>query len=164
MSDIHIRRAVAEDAAAVAEIFSSELAVAGTLQIPYATAEQWKERLSPVQEGRISLVAVIDDEIVGNIGFYSIQRPRRKHVGGIGMAVKEQHQGRGVGTALVAAVTDLADNWLDLKRLELTVYTDNKAAIALYEKFDFRIEGEAKAFAFRGGEYVDAYYMARVIQ
>ena len=109
------------------------------------------------------MVATIDHEIVGNIGFTSIQRPRRKHVGGFGMAVKENHEGKGVGSALLAAVTDLADNWLDLKRLELTVYTDNKAAIALYEKFGFMIEGEARAFAFRNGRYVDAYYMARVI-
>ena len=56
----------------------------------------------------------------------------------------------------------MADNWLNLKRVELQVYTDNARAIHLYEKFDFVIEGTHKAFAFRDGEYVDAYSMARV--
>ncbi len=54
-------------------------------------------------------------------------RPRRRHVGEIGMAVRDDLQGRGVGTALMRAALDLADNWLDLARVELTVYTDNAA-------------------------------------
>ncbi len=60
------------------------------------------------------------------------------------------------------ALVDTADNWLDIKRLELTVYTDNAAALALYKKFGFETEGQLKAFGFRDGTYVDAYTMARV--
>ncbi|EPR3746035.1 GNAT family N-acetyltransferase, partial [Escherichia coli] len=33
---------------------------------------------------------------------------------------------------------------------------------AVYKKFGFHIEGTGKNYAFRNGEYVDAYYMARV--
>jgi putative acetyltransferase len=44
----------------------------------------------------------------------------------------------------------------------LTVYTDNPAALALYRKFGFEQEGLLKAFAYRAGDYVDAYTMARV--
>ena len=54
------------------------------------------------------------------------------------------------------------DNWLNLKRVELHVYTDNARAIHLYEKFGFVTEDTHRAFAFRDGEYVDAYSMARV--
>ena len=34
--------------------------------------------------------------------------------------------------------------------------------IALYEKFGFEKEGTHRRYAFRGGEYVDAYSMARI--
>ena len=34
-------------------------------------------------------------------------------------------QGMGVGTALMRAALDLADNWLGLRRVELTIYADN---------------------------------------
>ncbi len=78
------------------------------------------------------------------------------------MAVRDDWQGKGVGTALMGAALDLADNWLDLTRVELTVYTDNAAGIALYEKFGFEIEGTHRRYAFRNGEYVDAYSMARL--
>jgi putative acetyltransferase len=67
-----------------------------------------------------------------------------------------------VGSALLEAVIELADKWLNLTRLEMEVYTDNEAAIALYKKFGFEIEGTLRKFAFRDGEYVDAYAMSRI--
>ena len=80
----------------------------------------------------------------------------------LGMGVHDDFQNKGVGTRLLQAVLDLADNWLNLKRVELQVFTDNARAVHLYEKFGFIVEGTHEAFAFREGEYVDAYYMARV--
>ncbi len=78
------------------------------------------------------------------------------------MAVRDDWQGKGVGTALMEAVLDLADNWLNLTRIELSVYTDNAAGDALYKKFGFEIEGTHRRYAFRNGEYTDAYSMARI--
>jgi putative acetyltransferase len=57
---------------------------------------------------------------------------------------------------------DLADNWLNLRRLELEVYTDNEPAIRLYERFGFEREGTLRQHAFRAGRYVDSYLMARL--
>jgi putative acetyltransferase len=78
------------------------------------------------------------------------------------MAVRDDRQRRGVGTALLRAAIELADGWLNYQRLELTVYTDNLAALHLYRKFGFTIEGTCRAYAFRDGTYVDAYAMARL--
>ena len=78
------------------------------------------------------------------------------------MAVHDDFQDKGIGTALMEAAMDMADNWLNVKRAELQVYTDNARAIHLYEKSGFLIEGTHRAFAFRDGQYVDAHSMARV--
>src|SRR5215216_6062734 len=51
-------------------------------------------------------------------------------LGNIGMAVHDDWQGKGIGTALMEAALDLADNWLNLTRIELRVYTDNAAGVA----------------------------------
>jgi L-phenylalanine/L-methionine N-acetyltransferase len=59
---------------------------------------------------------------------------------------------------------DLTDNWLGLTRLDLRVFVDNGAAIALYRKFGFEVEGTHKWFALRGGEYADAHVMVRLEQ
>ncbi len=42
------------------------------------------------------------------------------------------------------------------------MFTDNPAAIALYRKFGFEIEGTSRAYAMRDGVLVDAYHMARL--
>jgi len=111
-----------------------------------------------------SLAACVkNDEVVGQLSLNTfLNHPRRKHVGQIGMAVRDDWQGKGVGTALMEAVIDLADNWLNLTRLELEVFVDNTPAIKLYEKWDFKTEGTLVDYAFRGGEYVDTYIMARL--
>jgi L-phenylalanine/L-methionine N-acetyltransferase len=71
-------------------------------------------------------------------------------------------KGRGVGTALMQAAVDLADKWLNLTRFELEVYTDNAAAIQLYKKCGFTVEGTLAQFSFRDGQYIDSYLMARL--
>jgi RimJ/RimL family protein N-acetyltransferase len=59
-------------------------------------------------------------------------------LGDLGVCVHDDFQRRGVGSALMAELIDVADNWLDLKRLELTVYVDNEPAIRLYQKVGSR--------------------------
>lgn len=51
---------------------------------------------------------------------------------------------------------------MQMTRLELEVYVDNAPAIALYRKHGFVEEGRMRAYAFRNGEYVDVWGMARV--
>jgi L-phenylalanine/L-methionine N-acetyltransferase len=51
---------------------------------------------------------------------------------------------------------------LGLTRVEFTLYSDNAAGAALYEKFGFEIEGTHRRYAFRNGYYVHAYSMARI--
>jgi putative acetyltransferase len=162
--NITIRRTEPSDYEAVQHIFTGPQAVWGTLQLPFPSAEQWRKRLAEPPEGLFSLVACVDNnEVVGQLDLYTFpNRPRRRHVGQIGMAVRDDWQGKGVGTALMQAAVDLADKWLNLRRLELEVYIDNGPAIRLYEKFGFTIEGTLVDFAFRDGHYVDTYMMARL--
>jgi len=160
---ITIRRAVVSDAEAIQATFATPKAMAGTLQLPFPTVEMWRKRLADVPLDDFLLVAEVAGEVVGNLGLHLASKsPRRRHAGGIGMSVRDDWQGRGVGAALMAAAVDLADNWLNYTRLELTVYTDNAAALALYRRFGFGIEGTLKSYAFRGGRFVDAYTMARI--
>ena len=159
---IVVRRAAARDAAAIARIFDAPNAIAGTLQLPYPSPDAWARRLAETPENDYVLVAEVAGEVVGNLGLHPASKsPRRRHVGTFGMAVRDDVQRRGVGSALLAAAIDLADNWIGYARLELTVYTDNAAAIALYRNFGFEVEGTARQYALRDGEFVDALMMAR---
>ncbi|MCH8530904.1 MAG: GNAT family N-acetyltransferase [Saccharospirillum sp.] len=161
--EIKIRRAEPTDAIAIKEIYECPNAYSNTLQLPYPSVEMWEKRFANIPEDVYAYVALLDGVIVGNIGFKVFVNPRRRHVATFGMGVKDLAQGKGVGKALLSTVCDLADNWLNLKRIELTVYTDNESAIALYKQSGFIIEGESKAYAYRNGDYVDAYHMARIV-
>jgi len=158
---IVVRRAEPSDAEAIALIFRARGAAAGTLQNPYPSTTQWHERLTRDAEMNYVFVALADGLVVGNCGLHGTKNPRRQHVWGIGMSVRDDWQGKGVGTSMMATLIDLADNWLGALRLELTVYTDNTIAIALYKKFGFVVEGTHRAFALRDGGFVDALAMAR---
>ncbi len=161
---ITIRRAEPGDYEAVQHILAGPQVIWGTLQLPFPSVEQWRKRLAEPPEGLFSLVACVENnEVVGQLGLHTFPtRPRRRHVGQIGMAVRDDWQGKGVGTALLQAAIDLADNWLNLARLELEVFIDNAPAIRLYEKCGFTIEGTLVDYAFRDGRYVDTYIMARL--
>ena len=159
---ITIRRAEPDDYEGLTRVTECKGVIAGTQQLPYPSRELWRKRLTEATPDNYTLVAVVDGEIVGNIGLHlNTQRIARRHVGGIGMGVHDDWQGKGVGTALMVAVVDLADNWLNILRLELEVITTNEPALRLYRKFGFENEGTLKMWGFRDGKYVDVYSMAR---
>ena len=161
--NITIRRAEPNDYEALYQIFTCPKVVWGTLQLPYPSMEVWRKRLAEPAEGMYLYVALVEGRIVGNLGLdTNPNRPRRKHAGEIGMAVHDDFQGQGVGTALLHAAIDVADNWLNLQRLELSVFVDNEPAIRLYKKCGFTIEGRFPQYAFRAGQYVDVYGMGRL--
>ena len=160
--NIEIRRVEPGDYQAVCAVHAQPNVLAGTLQLPFPSEEAWKERLAKFGERDYGLVACVEGEIVGMLSLQVSTRLRRAHVGDLGMAVHDKWAGKGVGSALIKAAIDLADKWLNLTRLELTVYTDNEPALHLYKKLGFEIEGTHRKYAFRDGAYVDAYTMARV--
>lgn len=158
-----IRRADADDYEQVCEMFVSAKVYEGTLQVPYPSRDYWRRRLSENVDSVYYLVAIIDDRIVGMVHVATFpHRPRRRHAGAIGISVHADWQGKGLGKELMRAIIDFADNWLNLTRLELEVYADNEAAIHLYERFGFEVEGTLRQHAFRDGQYVDSKMMGRL--
>lgn len=161
--DIEIRRAEPGDYKAVQQVHAQPNALRGTLQLPFPSEEMWKKRLEGIGDEKYALVACVEGQIVAMGGLDLFPKsPRRRHVGHIGLAVHDKWHAKGVGTALMKALIDVADNWLNLSRLELTVFTDNEPAVKLYQKLGFVVEGTHRKYAFRDGTYADVYAMARV--
>ncbi len=158
-----IRRAEPGDYEAITRILAGPRAVWGTLQLPFPFAEFWRKRLAEPADGYYGLVACVGGELVGELGLITFPlAPRRRHAASLGMAVRDDWQGRGIGSALMQAAVDMADKWLNILRLELEVYTDNEPAVRLYKKFGFVVEGTAVRYAYRDGQFVDIYTMARL--
>jgi putative acetyltransferase len=133
----------------------------GDPQTPFRSVDSTREWIEKCPPQLIMIGAWMGEQLIGEAQV-EIGRMRRAHVAEIGVGVHGDWRRRGVATRLVGEVLDLADNWLGLRRLELKVFVDNDAAIALYRKSGFEIEGRLRGHALREGVYVDAYLMARL--
>jgi putative acetyltransferase len=116
--------------------------------------------LGKVRENFYSLVAWDWGNVPGHLGVEVFGSPRRKHGAKIGIAVSESARRLGVGSALPTSAIDLCRSWLGVLRIELVTYTDNAAAISLFKKHGFVLEGTGVGYALRSGRYVDAHFMA----
>jgi putative acetyltransferase len=165
MSQITVRRANANDAAAYARIMSHPEVQPSLLQVPFTDEALWRQRLGEEfapGSGHLPLAAEIGGVVVGTAGLHPVGASlRRRHAMALGIAIAPEAQGRGVGRALMQAMCDYADHWTQVLRLELTVFHDNARAIALYRRFGFEEEGRHRGYGLRHGRYVDALTMAR---
>jgi putative acetyltransferase len=158
-----IRRATADDAPGVAAVNSDPAVVSGTLQLPYPDVERLRKRFAEGSADDLHLVALRDGVIVGAAGLFSVSAAqRRRHARGLGIGLAPSAQGQGLGRLLMSELVHYADRWGPVLRIELTVFTDNARAIALYQRFGFRVEGTHVAYALRDGVYADVYAMARL--
>jgi L-phenylalanine/L-methionine N-acetyltransferase len=161
-----LRRATTRDAQALASSMADPAVFPGLMQLPYPSDEQWATRLAdlntPARSNDLLLLAERDGQLLGSAGLHPAVQLRRRHVSMLGISVAATAQGQGVGSALMQALCDFADGWAQVLRIELTVFSDNTRAIALYKKFGFEHEGTHRAYALRDGVYADVYAMARL--
>lgn len=162
MSDIIIRRATIDDVPALTQMHTDYAAYANTLQLPYPSTKIWETRLSSNDPLVTHFIATLDDEVVGILSVYQPSQIRRRHTATFGVTVSHHHQGKGIGSKLMAVMVDYCDNWLNVRRIELEVYALNDNGLGLYKKFGFEQEGMMRDYAFRDGEYVDAIVMSRI--
>jgi putative acetyltransferase len=162
--EIKIRAFRMSDLDDVLELRMMPKAQRETLQLPYLSYEALRQRFETQAANVYSLVAedIESGKVVGNLGLHRTTNPRRSHTAEIGMSVHDDYHGQGIGSKLLVAAIELAEKWLNITRLELTVYTDNTPAIGLYEKYDFEVEGTLRRYALREGKFVDAHTMARL--
>ncbi|GAB4422638.1 MAG: GNAT family N-acetyltransferase [Anaerolineae bacterium] len=111
----------------------------------------------------IFLVAEVDGEIIGALNLKGGTRQATRHTAVLGMSVAQTWRGQGVGSALMSQAITWARQTGVVNRLELYVYARNQAAIALYGKFGFEIEGQRRRAIYQNGEYLDDLLMALLL-
>jgi putative acetyltransferase len=98
----------------VTALYSAPAVARQTLQMPFQSADLWRERMSVDNERRVSLVALHQGEVVAQGSLEQFSRLRRAHCGAIGMGVAQKWQRQGIGRQLLTALLDVADNWMNL--------------------------------------------------
>ena len=157
-----IRPPQPDDTEDLHNLYSNPLVARTTLQMPSQEISLSRRRMEQHPPGLYRLVAEMDGRVIGSISLHQEQNPRVRHAAGLGMGVHPDYWGQGVGNALMLAILDLADNWLNLMRLELDVNVDNVAGVRLYLKHGFEIEGTRRYHAYGDGRWADSYFMGRL--
>lgn len=159
-TDYIIRPVRLEDAEMLAAIARQEGVIENTLGLPSLRVEQRIKSLSELGENDHYMVAEKTGKVVGVAGL-EVARWRRRHSGSLFLYVDTQYQGQGIGTRLLQTLLDIADQWLMLRRVELTVLTQNERAKRLYERLGFVVEGRLRMSVISQGELKDEWLMAR---
>jgi len=105
---------------------------------------------------------VLGGQIVGAGGLLGVEWEARKT--GIGYWLAEEHQGRGLMTRAVQAMTDYAFDQLELNRVEIQAGTDNRRSRAIPERLGFQQEGVLRDYERVGDRYLDIVVYALLVR
>jgi putative acetyltransferase len=161
MPEVEIRPFSLDDSEAVWRLMRQPGVIENTMGLPSQRVEQRLRGHEAADDDDHMLVAVRHGEVAGSGGLH-VGKGRRRHLATLGIAVAPTHQRAGVGDALMVALLDLADGWLGLRRVELSVLVDNHAARRLYEKHGFEPEGISRQSLVSRGALRDELRMARL--
>jgi RimJ/RimL family protein N-acetyltransferase len=132
-------------------------------EITLSIAEQ-REQIQRVhaQDRHIILIAEHEGSLLGFLmGIRGVPK-RTQHVLTVVVGIRQSSVRRGIGTQLFSEMERWAINH-GIHRLELQALLTNQVAIAFYTKQNFRIEGVMKHAQYIEGQYIDAYFMAKIL-
>lgn len=100
----------------------------------------------------------VTEKLIGGVGLHRIDYKNRHALFGIFIG-DAKSRGKGHGTEATGMVVNYAFDTLNLNRVWLQVYEDNKAAIRAYGKVGFRKEGVLRQDNYRRGRYWNTIVM-----
>ena len=129
--------------------------------MPWAAGQSLEDSRRFIRRSRAQLTAndglqaatVIDDAIVGVIGFHAIDWSNRST--SIGYWLAEAAQGRGLMTEATRVALEHAFGTWELHRVEIRVAPENCRSAAIPTRLGFTVEGRLRDVERLGGGYVD---------
>lgn len=158
MSGLKFRNLLIDDASWIAEAENDEEAAKFWEAFP-RTEHEFKQQIEKVlKEGREkTIVAELNGEPVGIVDV-GPETGRCRHAAELGIFVRREHWGKGVGSALMKKAIKLAKE-LGLRKLVLNTTEGNERAIRLYKKFGFEIEAYKSGYVYVDGSWRKEYIM-----
>ncbi|CAN5626188.1 hypothetical protein BH10ACT1_BH10ACT1_19470 [soil metagenome] len=156
---VAVRLATTADADAFVDLM---VAVAGEgrwigRELPLDVDDRRRAFLDGIEDPeRLSLVATRDDVVIGSLG---LEHDGIGHAG-LGMLLAADARGQGIGSALLVEAIAWADAHPVVHKVTLQAWPHNAAALALYRRHGFTVEGVLRRhWRRRNGELWDAVVM-----
>lgn len=117
---------------------------------------------SAIADSNTVIFAICDKTNGRHIG--NIKLDRFDYISGtceLGLMIgNPDYHGKGIGKEVCSLVTNYAFERLNLRKVSLTVYGNNPAAIRLYKSIGFVEEGCLREHVYISGAYVDKIWMS----
>jgi len=160
---VTIREANENDAGAIKNVVNS-VASEKYYVVPERSREDWDEAIREIRNRRgLVIVAQVGAKTVGMAHLVRGKFAKNKHVGFLGISVLKGFRRIGVGEAMMNYIMEWVKKQGGLEKISLTVFSTNKAAINLYRKFGFAIEGVSKKQYKIEGKYIDGITMGKFL-
>lgn len=113
---------------------------------------------------KISYVLDINGQVMGTSGIIKNDTLIMGHIGDIGILLRKEVRGMGLGEKLFRKVIDDGLKKFKFKIVRLYVFADNKPAIGLYKKLGFETVGTIKKGGMYFGKLKDLSIMIKYIK
>jgi len=136
-----------------------------TLFLPMSSVDEEKWFENAMQRPQEQKPLVIDMKagdawrLIGNSSFFDFDWVARSAEVGIMIGDKSVWN-QGYGTEVMALLLHHGFRTLNLNRIYLQVFAENKRAIRTYEKVGFVFEGRKRQAIYKNGEYSDILFMS----
>lgn len=166
---VRIRRAEPDDAAAVlaylCRVGAESVNLTFGAEGPGISEEEEREYLARVaaSDNSLAILALDGDRIVGGLTFDGGRRERLRHQGEFGISLLQAYTGQGLGKALLEYLISWAERGGVVRKINLKVRSDNVAAIRLYERMGWVLEGRTTRDTLIDGQFSDCLLMGREV-
>jgi RimJ/RimL family protein N-acetyltransferase len=163
-----IRQAVEKDAQQFAELIHKVESTTNYMLFEpgerKANPENQRKMIHAFSEEENSAIFLceMDSELVGYLMAKGGFAKRNRHSVYLVIGILEECRGQGIGSKLFGELEPWARKQ-NIHRLELTVIATNQHALALYKKMGFEIEGTKRNSLKINDEFVDEYYMSKLL-
>jgi RimJ/RimL family protein N-acetyltransferase len=122
--------------------------------------ERWFASFLDKQDEILFIIETEDSVPIGTIGLVRIDHRNRKAEYGRMLIGEQEYLGQGYATDATLTLLDYGFTELNLHRIYLEVLDDNTAAVQLYDRCHFKVEGRCRDAHFTEGRFHDILVMA----
>jgi RimJ/RimL family protein N-acetyltransferase len=128
------------------------------------SVEQQRKRIEAIEQEEHAAIFLAENahHLTGYLMAVGGGASRNRHTVYLVIGILAEYRGQGIGTKLFRQLEKWAMTH-GIHRMELTAVTSNEPGLALYRKIGFEIEGTKKDSLQINDEYVDEYYMAKLL-